>query len=187
MDLLAAQFNTGHLALDEIKTVLGSDFGNMWPTLQKKFKTDANGLFYNERLKEEKEKRQNFTESRRNNLLSKKDKTPEAPELPLDTPKETIEERAKTFSTKILTDFTGTYEGPMLNDFIRYWTEYNEGGKKMRFEMERVFDHKKRLVTWKKNDFKNNSYARGQQKNGKANTSRGSDAIVPPLTEGQRF
>jgi hypothetical protein len=71
MDLLHAQFNSGHLSLDEIKTVLGSDFGTAWPTLQKKFKKDDDGLFFNVRLQEEKEKRIAFTTSRRNNLESK--------------------------------------------------------------------------------------------------------------------
>lgn len=68
MDLLHAQFNHGRLSLEEIKICCGSDFGTAWPALQKKFKQDENGLFFNERLEQEKEKRQNFTESRRNNL-----------------------------------------------------------------------------------------------------------------------
>lgn len=71
MDLLNAQFNNGHLSLDEIKTVLASDFGNSWPTLQKKFITDENGLFYNVRAEEEKLKRQAFTKSRQDNLKPK--------------------------------------------------------------------------------------------------------------------
>lgn len=69
MDLLHAQFNSGRLSLDEIKTVLGADF-SAWNTLQKKFEKDENGLYYNKRAEEEKEKRKAFTESRRNNLLS---------------------------------------------------------------------------------------------------------------------
>jgi hypothetical protein len=69
MDLLHAQFNSGHLSLDEIKTVLGSDFGSSWPTLQKKFKTDDKGLFFNEKLLNESIKRRSFTKSRRDNLL----------------------------------------------------------------------------------------------------------------------
>lgn len=73
MDLLYAQFNSGHLSLDEIKTVLGSDFGSSWPTLQKKFKVDTNGLFYNVRAEDEKNKRIAFTESRKNNLKSHKE------------------------------------------------------------------------------------------------------------------
>lgn len=66
MDLLSIQFNQGKLALDEIKTILGSDFGSTWPTLQKKFKFEDN-LYFNERLQYEKDKRANFTESRRKN------------------------------------------------------------------------------------------------------------------------
>jgi len=42
----------------------------------------------------------------------------------------------------------------MLVDFINYWTEMNPDGKKMRFEMEKVFDHKKRLVKWRDNNKK---------------------------------
>lgn len=68
MDLLNAQFNSGPLSLDEIKTILGSDFGSSWPTLQKKFATTSNGLFLNERLQIEKEKRMAFCKSRADNL-----------------------------------------------------------------------------------------------------------------------
>ena len=69
MDLLHAQFNNGPLTLDEIKTILGPDFGS-WPALQKKFETDANGNFFNQRLKIEKEKRMAFVSSRNKNLNS---------------------------------------------------------------------------------------------------------------------
>jgi uncharacterized protein YdaU (DUF1376 family) len=68
MDLLNAQFNSGHLSLDEVKTVLGADFDQVWPTLQKKFSRDPDGNFFNVRLDEEKIKRANFTASRRKNL-----------------------------------------------------------------------------------------------------------------------
>lgn len=66
IDLLHAQFNNGHLSLDEIKTVLGPDF-SAWATLQKKFETDPKGLFFNERLQLEQDKRRAFSESRRAN------------------------------------------------------------------------------------------------------------------------
>jgi hypothetical protein len=68
MDLMHAQFNHGHLSLEEIKTVLGSDFGNSWPALQKKFSADPAGNFFNERLEQEQDKRKNWVQSRRNNL-----------------------------------------------------------------------------------------------------------------------
>ena len=70
MDLLIAQFNSGPLSLEEIKTVLGSDFGPSWPTLQKKFK-QASGLFFNERLEVEKTKRAEYSKSRRENRKGK--------------------------------------------------------------------------------------------------------------------
>lgn len=70
MDVLHAQFNSGRLTLEEIKTVLGSDFGQAWPTLQKKFVVDDTGKYFNERLELEKNKRAAFTASRRKNLES---------------------------------------------------------------------------------------------------------------------
>ena len=39
----------------------------------------------------------------------------------------------------------------MLVDFVNYWTESNTAGKKMRFEMEKVFDISRRLSKWKTN------------------------------------
>tara|TARA_R100000781_G_scaffold94684_1_gene59000 strand:+ start:6015 stop:6968 length:954 start_codon:yes stop_codon:yes gene_type:complete len=39
-----------------------------------------------------------------------------------------------------------------VDNFIDYWTESNENGKKMRFEMQKTFDIKRRLVKWKDND-----------------------------------
>lgn len=71
IDVLHAQFNFGPLSLEEIKTCLGSDFGQAWPTLQKKFKTCDAGLFFNERLEHEKSKRKNFCDSRRKNKEKK--------------------------------------------------------------------------------------------------------------------
>jgi hypothetical protein len=73
MDVLIAQFNSGHLSLEEIKTVLGSDFGQSWPTLQKKFVADARGLFFNERLDTEMIRRREYSKSRSDNRKGKKD------------------------------------------------------------------------------------------------------------------
>lgn len=60
MDLLIAQFNSGPLSLEEIKTVLGTDFA-AWGSLSKKFKQNPKGLFFNERLDAEKTKRLQFS------------------------------------------------------------------------------------------------------------------------------
>ena len=39
-----------------------------------------------------------------------------------------------------------------INNFIYYWTESNEGGKKMKFEMQKTFDVKRRLLKWRDNN-----------------------------------
>lgn len=68
MDLLMAQFHNGHLSIDDIKILLGdADYEKYWPRLSKKFKIDSDGMYYNERLEEEKNKRSGYTESRRVN------------------------------------------------------------------------------------------------------------------------
>jgi hypothetical protein len=69
IDLLHAQFNSGHLSLEDVKTVLGPDFSQSWDILKKKFEQDSAGLFFNKRLEEEKNKRMAFTKSRRDNKL----------------------------------------------------------------------------------------------------------------------
>src|SRR6218665_2111253 len=51
MDLLCAQFNNGALSLEEVKIILGSDYGHMWNVLSKKFSgRTPDGKFFNERL-----------------------------------------------------------------------------------------------------------------------------------------
>ncbi|MHA4844454.1 hypothetical protein ACX0G7_09830 [Flavitalea antarctica] len=74
IDLLHAQFNSGPLSVEEIKIVLGADFA-AWGTLQKKFKRTETGLFFNERLELEKNKRKSFSESRRKNVQKRYDKS----------------------------------------------------------------------------------------------------------------
>ncbi len=70
MDLLEAQFNSGPLSLEEIRTVLGQDQA-AWTVLSKKFKQDENGLFYNERLEAEKAKRKEFSNQQRERVLKR--------------------------------------------------------------------------------------------------------------------
>lgn len=49
--------------------------------------------------------------------------------------------------------FNDIYSVKTIHDFVDYWTEHNEKGKLMRFEMKKnkPFNMKRRLVTWKKN------------------------------------
>lgn len=64
MELLMTQFNRGHMTTHMIAQVVGQN----WDKIKEKFIKDENGLWYNERLEEEKSKRQNYTKSRRNNV-----------------------------------------------------------------------------------------------------------------------
>lgn len=63
-------------------------------------------------------------------------------------------ERGKKFAEKLV-PFVETYGKEMIRAFFDYWTEKNDDGHKMRFEMERVFAISKRLIKWKKNNFEN--------------------------------
>jgi uncharacterized protein YdaU (DUF1376 family) len=76
IELLMLQFQKGKFTLAHAKHVLRECFDLAWPVLREKFKTDGQ-FFWNERLEIEKEKRQKWTESRRNNGL--KEKTPKKP------------------------------------------------------------------------------------------------------------
>lgn len=65
MDLLMMQFNRGHMT----EHMIGQIVGQLWDKLKDKFMQDPEGLWYNDRLEIEIEKRRKFTESRRNNVL----------------------------------------------------------------------------------------------------------------------
>lgn len=146
MDLLHAQFNNGALSIDEIKTVLGNDFA-AWGVLSKKFKTDDKGLFYNERLIHESTKRNSFTKSRRDNASSQK-------HMPEHMENE-IENRKLKFLNEVSL-FKVRCNEKTLSKFCEYWSEHSANGKKMRFEMEKVFDISRRLSTWLENELKFN-------------------------------
>jgi hypothetical protein len=67
VELLMYQFNRGHMTKHMITRMIGQ----LWVNLEVKFRMDDAGLYYNERLDKEKERRKKFTESRRNNVLGK--------------------------------------------------------------------------------------------------------------------
>jgi hypothetical protein len=67
MDLLDAQFHSGHLSLEEIKTVLGADF-SAWSSLSKKFAVDETGKYFNERMEHEILKREKFSNKQKDRI-----------------------------------------------------------------------------------------------------------------------
>jgi len=71
MELLMLQFARDQFTIAHAKHMLGGSFELVWPSLEEKFETDGT-YYWNKRLKEEKEKRIRFTESRRSNASTPK-------------------------------------------------------------------------------------------------------------------
>jgi len=71
MELLMMQFNHGKFTEAQAKQVLSICFDVAWANIKHKFKTDGT-YYWNVRLKEERERRQKFTESRRSNASNPK-------------------------------------------------------------------------------------------------------------------
>jgi hypothetical protein len=63
------------------------------------------------------------------------------------TTTKTLEQRQIDFGIQVK-GYVERYGEKMCKDFFAYWTEKNTNGKKMRFEMEKVFDLPRRLATW---------------------------------------
>ena len=66
----------------------------------------------------------------------------------------TKEEREIDFSKKvtIISKDVENVTEEQIRNFVYYWTESNENGKKLKFEMQQTFDIKKRLVKWRDNN-----------------------------------
>jgi len=69
------------------------------------------------------------------------------------TQKKSYKERKKLF-IDLLGVFVTDENRTMCNEFFLYWTETSFNSDKMRFEMEKAFDMKRRLGTWEKNQNK---------------------------------
>lgn len=167
MDLLMCQFNHGHMDIEDIKTILGSDYNSMWESkLKSKFIQDENKKYFNQKLDNESLKRKHYTKSRKDNLSHIKDHMDTHMSKHMENENENrdkdlnvvgINERRKNFYKDIGIKFSDKYPKEMLIAFCNYWTEHNEGAKKMKFEMQKVFNMSMRLVTWNNNNknFKN--------------------------------
>lgn len=150
MDLLTAQFNNGHLSLEEIKNVLGNDFAAWQGVLSKKFKQDQEGKFYNVRLEQEILKRKAYSASRRKNasvpmLQHMGNGIGDGIDNDLDKRKSAFFEKVNSFES---------YSSAMRHEFYEYWTEKSDGAKLMRFEKQAAFEISKRLKTWERNQHK---------------------------------
>ena len=70
-----------------------------------------------------------------------------------------ISEREAEFKIKVFSDeHSELYDFDMLDSFMSYWTEPNKSNNtKMRYEEQKYFDIKRRLATWKRNNYGNNN------------------------------
>ena len=63
------------------------------------------------------------------------------------TPEDELEKRAGVFYNSLV-QYVETYGREMIRQFYNYWTEPNKSRTKMRYELERTWDTKRRLNTW---------------------------------------
>lgn len=94
-------------------------------------------------------------EEKRTEKKKEEEKKTEDNKVKIDATKvATIDDRQNSFMEK-LKPHLQEYPKEMLREFFDYWVEKNDGGRKMRFEMQKVFDINRRLKTWKKNNYSN--------------------------------
>lgn len=66
--------------------------------------------------------------------------------------KPNLTERVKSFRNRV-NSYASEYPQRMLEDFIDYWSEVSDNGKKMKFEKQKTWNLSLRLKRWKRNDF----------------------------------
>lgn len=137
LNLLILQFNKGEFTEAQASKFVGA---NIWTELKEKFAT-SEGKFFNSRLKEEYDKRKNFSKSRRNNAQSVKAYAEHMGDH--------MENENENRNIIVITDesLIELYGEKMLSEFCRYWNEPNKKGK-CRWELEKTWSLKSRLSTW---------------------------------------
>lgn len=163
MELLMLQFNRGHMTTHMIGQTIGQLFGR----IEDKFSKDSEGLWYNERLDVEKEKRKNYTQSRFNNKKGINQYKKDGGHMTYHmenvnenvnnsiNKEDKLKERELIFYNQVA-EFKEIYPKETLREFYDYWREPNKSKVSMRFEMQKTWDLNLRLKKWAKNDFSKN-------------------------------
>jgi hypothetical protein len=159
MDILMAQFNNGHMALQDIQDLLGSDFNLMWESkLKAKFTQDNVGLYYNKKLEFEILKRKKYVNSRKENLKK--------PDNHMDSHMEAhMENENENENKDVIKDKKTIFKPPKIEEIkeyckerkntidAQYFLDYQiardwklKGGQKMK-------DWKAVIRTWESNNF----------------------------------
>jgi len=154
--LLCMQHQQGRLQEKHMLLICGAHDNDVI----KKFIKDENGLYFNERLEIETLKRKSYSESRRNNRLAHKDMSNisvtydahmenENENIIVDKDK-VIKDKCEIFKNN-LKPFVDEFGKELCNQFYRYWTEPNKTKTKLRWEAQKFFDIKRRLITFRNN------------------------------------
>lgn len=127
-------------------------------TIMDKLEIITEGVYCSKRLSIEVDKRKAFAESRRKNREGKKKKKADKICKTYDTHMEDeneninrVKDRELIFKKEVLE--LKQFPQAILYEFLEYWTEQNKSGTKMRFEMERTWNLKRRLSRWANNNF----------------------------------
>ena len=78
LELLIFQFNNHHFTEKQAKHMLSMCSADVWDNIKHKFQSE-NGALYNERLRQEIQRRKKYSESRRINALGGKTKGEDSP------------------------------------------------------------------------------------------------------------
>ena len=122
--------------------------------------------------KENKENPENITLSKKKKeppiiIGGKKEKEDGAEIAVKVQPSKPLEERKREFYDS-LRPYVGKYDNAMLRDFYDYWSESNDGGTKMRWEIAKTrggtFSIGGRLATWKRNEERYGRNGGGREK-----------------------
>lgn len=97
------------------------------------------------------------------------DKRVSTPEMPVSTaemPQSKVKEskvknsvnKAPTQLKDLIEPLKEEFGEKMCEEFLLYWTEKNPGGIKERWQMQKIFDPRRRLNTWKAKDWNKNKF-----------------------------
>jgi hypothetical protein len=159
MELLCEQADVGHMSLEYITRILSNKLSiwrPIWDSICKKFNEDEDGLYYNEILEGHLIKRRYYTESRKNNLKGSHMATHMVnvnEDVNISVVKKKLEERMTEFELEVSL-YKGVFPEKMLKEFYNYWSEPNPSKTKMKKELQKTWDTKRRLNTWNSNQEK---------------------------------
>lgn len=94
----------------------------------------------------------NYISKEKKKVERKKEKSEGAVEVPSDEMLPTALAARKTTFYDSLVPYVPRYGKELVREFFDYWTEPNRSRTKMRYELERTWDVKRRLTTWASKD-----------------------------------